>query len=365
MKILSKNTALIPQPRTVDTFPSGLVRVTQTYIGRTALKATHRAILAEGHDMPDGNSSPCLDGLKIFPEAQEKARDDGMTEYIVTAYGRVNSTGKKTLDSILETLPIRWIEMAYVNATDGLTLVSQLRNSSLQIVADFLIRQFVVPLGLQPDMVCPELLKMRRINGTDITSLAWTEFLPTGGDTHISSPVVTFIPALGIIEKISVSNFGNFNEFTLGYKTQVSVADFGNLTTVTPAAGATINNLLGYSNFSTGLALGNVYNIGGDVDILIGTTATVTRTGSSAYISGARLEFSWSQGLAAPSQPATAGASTKWWETEIIDTYTDSFGTHNIYGWVLKAPIVETFRWSVVNEFGRVSEFTESLTYVP
>lgn len=89
--------ALIPQPgRAVNTFPSGLVRVDQTYLGLTSQSATHRAILAVGNDMPDGDTSPCIDGLKIFPEAQERRREDGFTEYIVSAYGRVNTAGKNT-----------------------------------------------------------------------------------------------------------------------------------------------------------------------------------------------------------------------------------------------------------------------------
>ena len=46
--------------------------------------------------MPDGDTSPCIDGLKIFPEAQERRRENGFTEYIVSAYGRSNTTGKKT-----------------------------------------------------------------------------------------------------------------------------------------------------------------------------------------------------------------------------------------------------------------------------
>lgn len=87
--------ALIPQPgRAVNTFPSGLVRVDQTYLGLTSQATTHRATLAVGNDMPDGDSSPCIDGLKIFPEVQERRREDGFTEYIVSAYGRVNTTGK-------------------------------------------------------------------------------------------------------------------------------------------------------------------------------------------------------------------------------------------------------------------------------
>jgi len=92
---ITSPTALIAQPgRAVNTFPSGLVRVDQVYLGLTSQAATHRATLAIGNNMPDGNSSPCIDGLKIFPEVQERRRSDGFTEFIVSAYGRVNTTGK-------------------------------------------------------------------------------------------------------------------------------------------------------------------------------------------------------------------------------------------------------------------------------
>lgn len=86
-------TALIPQPgRAVNIFLSGLVRVDQTYLGLTSQATIHRATLAVGNNMPDGDSSPCIDGLKIFPEVQERRREDGFTEFLVSAYGRASST---------------------------------------------------------------------------------------------------------------------------------------------------------------------------------------------------------------------------------------------------------------------------------
>jgi len=81
--------ALIATPgRTVATFPSGLCRVDQKYICTTATAATHRATLAIGNDMPDGNDAPAIDGLKIYPAPQEIERGDGFTEFMVSAYGR-------------------------------------------------------------------------------------------------------------------------------------------------------------------------------------------------------------------------------------------------------------------------------------
>lgn len=83
--------------RTVSTFPSGLVRVDQTFICPTLDADTHRAALAVGSDMP-GGSTPAIDGLKIFPEPQEKKRTDGFTEFIVSSYGRKNTVGRTTFE---------------------------------------------------------------------------------------------------------------------------------------------------------------------------------------------------------------------------------------------------------------------------
>lgn len=118
---IANPTALIPQPgRAVNTFPSGLVRVDQTYLGLTSQAATHRAILTVGNDMPDGDSSPCIDGLKIYPEVQERRREDGFTEYIVSAYGRVNSTGKSTSIKVLYKQAFTYSKLFHVlNSANG------------------------------------------------------------------------------------------------------------------------------------------------------------------------------------------------------------------------------------------------------
>lgn len=85
--------ALYPQPgRSVSTFATGLVRVDQKYICATVDAATHRAALAIGNPMPDGNSAPCIDGIFISPIPNEVDRGDGFTEFIVSAYGRSSIT---------------------------------------------------------------------------------------------------------------------------------------------------------------------------------------------------------------------------------------------------------------------------------
>jgi len=82
--------ALIPQGnRTVSTFPSGLIRVDQSFIGLTSLQSTHRSTLELGNDFP-GDHNPAIDGLKIYPAPQEKRLPTGFTEYLVSAYGRTS-----------------------------------------------------------------------------------------------------------------------------------------------------------------------------------------------------------------------------------------------------------------------------------
>lgn len=87
--IYEKNTGeLIPQgDRSVSTFPSGLIRVDQTFICSTPNVATHRSDLKVGNDFP-GGSDPAIDGLYIYPEVQEKRRGDGFSELIASGYGR-------------------------------------------------------------------------------------------------------------------------------------------------------------------------------------------------------------------------------------------------------------------------------------
>jgi len=94
MKIYKTTSAsLYPQPgRTVTTFPSGLIRVDQTYICADSDAAESRSTLAVGNPMPDGDSSPSIDGIAIFPAPQENRRGDGFTEFKVSAYGRSTTT---------------------------------------------------------------------------------------------------------------------------------------------------------------------------------------------------------------------------------------------------------------------------------
>lgn len=78
--------------RTVTTFPSGLLKVEQTFIGLTSNESTDRLSLQIGNPFPL-DDSPSIDGVFIFPATQENRGADGFTTYKVTGYGRINEQG--------------------------------------------------------------------------------------------------------------------------------------------------------------------------------------------------------------------------------------------------------------------------------
>ena len=86
--------------RSVQTFPSGLVRVDRTYACRAADAGRFRQQFAVGSPLPFDDGTPSIDQMSIFPEPQEERGDDGFVRFRVSAYGRVNTTG--TVQSFFE-----------------------------------------------------------------------------------------------------------------------------------------------------------------------------------------------------------------------------------------------------------------------
>jgi hypothetical protein len=86
--------------RSVQTFPSGLVRVDRTYACRAADAGRFRQQFAVGNPLPFDDGTPSIDQMSIFPEPQEERGDDGFVRFRVSAYGRVNTTG--TVQSFFE-----------------------------------------------------------------------------------------------------------------------------------------------------------------------------------------------------------------------------------------------------------------------
>lgn len=82
--------------RAVQTFQSGLVRVDRKYMAAQGTEATHRATLAVNESLPNDDGSPAIDGLYIFPDAQESKDGTGFVDFQVSGYGRTTSTGRIT-----------------------------------------------------------------------------------------------------------------------------------------------------------------------------------------------------------------------------------------------------------------------------
>lgn len=78
--------------RSVTTYPSGLIKVEQTFIGLTANESTDRVTLQIGDPFPL-DDSPSIDGVFIFPATQESRDSSGFTTYKVSGYGRINEEG--------------------------------------------------------------------------------------------------------------------------------------------------------------------------------------------------------------------------------------------------------------------------------
>jgi hypothetical protein len=176
--------------RTVSTFPSGLVRVDQTFVCPTSDAATHRAALAVGNDMP-GGSAPAIDGLKIFPEPQEKRRTDGFTEFIVSAYGRINTLGDQLISSR--------VSIFVYNYTVGTTkikqpLVENTKTLSLRYVVKNNEQLYKDPSsGISPSVVY--------------------SYLADGPNT--TNPPTQF--SVWVFDGSQTSLFGNFIEVQLNY----------------------------------------------------------------------------------------------------------------------------------------------------
>ena len=153
---------LIPQGnRTVSTFPSGLVRVDQSFIGRTSLESTHRQQFQIGNPFPNG-SEPSVDGLSIFPAIQEKRLPDGFTEYIVSAYGRTNTTGTSYLVPGL----IFGSAFTYKSNLTGLTGSAFGRFRGYDLITNRVIKEDVYDEEIRKEIPLPDLLTHTPIEGS-------------------------------------------------------------------------------------------------------------------------------------------------------------------------------------------------------
>jgi hypothetical protein len=79
--------------RSVQTYPSGLVRVDRTYACQAADAGKYRQQFAVGSPLPFDDGAPSIDGAYVFPDAKEELQNSGFAQFSVSAYGRTNTKG--------------------------------------------------------------------------------------------------------------------------------------------------------------------------------------------------------------------------------------------------------------------------------
>ena len=180
---------LITAPgRSVQTFPSGLVRVERTYLCRRGDELRYRSELAVGNLLPDDEGAPAIDGLYIFPEPQEMARDDGFYEFRVTAYGRANTTGVEQISEEFTTESV---------SSGGITGQAVLKN-------DLLTKEVVLTEGETISATT------NAISGTPTVVFDYGEI----GDFIVNPNRRLYSVA---IRSYSARNYGRFSEVTVVY----------------------------------------------------------------------------------------------------------------------------------------------------
>lgn len=154
--------ALIPSSeRSVSTYDSGLVRVDQVYTCATDNAATHRASFAVGSSMPDGNDSPAIDGLQLVHTPQEITRQDGFTDFIVSAYGRTSNI-LNNFERTIRTVDFGsfFFSLSVISGEMTTKRGEALAYGDLGLIGDF-----VTPFGFIPKTINDEIRSVQAVEG--------------------------------------------------------------------------------------------------------------------------------------------------------------------------------------------------------
>ena len=193
-------TDLVALPnRTVQTYPSGLVRVERSFVCRKDRVARFRNTIKVNEPMPFDDGAPAIDGLYIFPEPQELVRDDGFVEFRVTAYGRTGFVPPPEItavkDFVVETILTitRDEEGEFVSSSQGAITyraLSEVYTYRLVVVAGQPLDSLVEPPSISPRIFIQQ----------------------NPGQRQISPRIIVYA------ENFSATNFGFWNEWTYSYK---------------------------------------------------------------------------------------------------------------------------------------------------
>lgn len=200
--------------RSVQTFPSGLVRVDRTYACRIDRADAVRRELAVGNPLPLDDGTPAIDGLYIFPKPQEIRRDDGFMEFRASGYGRVNIDGYSRTEFTQGTATIQ------NRAAGGSFFQTTPTTLNEQITKSFIVLSespFLFESGI-PDNV----LKVYFPDGDEIFEKYPNSFeaYPQGGFRSVTTNVKAEF------DGISSTNFGRWSEVTISFKAAGIVSIF-------------------------------------------------------------------------------------------------------------------------------------------
>ena len=206
--------------RSVQTFPSGLVRVERRYLCRRTDAIRFRSDLAVGNALPGDGGAPAFDGLYIFPEAQEQAREDGFTEFQVTAYGRSNvfSLDAITRQSISATYPItRSTYDASENLLGQQSITANSVNEVFTVIGVLPASDSPASLFVAPSISNP--LIIPAASGTPLVS--GLETITTGTTTTLRETSISLTQ-----ESFESKSFGRWSEYTVVWRSRATVLEY-------------------------------------------------------------------------------------------------------------------------------------------
>lgn len=133
--IYKGETGWIKQPdQTVSVFPSGLCLIQQSHLIRK--DNFEIGAFSIGDRLPAEDTSMCVDGAFIFPSPQYSDAGNGFMRCLISAYGRVNTTGTSFSSKRLS---------GYVSTITTIAgAVSTTATSTTQKLFDAITYQFVV-----------------------------------------------------------------------------------------------------------------------------------------------------------------------------------------------------------------------------
>jgi hypothetical protein len=206
--------------RSVQTFPSGLVRVERSFMCRKDDVARYRNTFRVNEPMPFDDGAPAIDGLYIFPDPQEQVRDDGFVEFRVTAYGRTNVFSEVTVEksSALGTYNFFVEKFPVADSTD----LNRLAINDLFIIRGVLPSSASTASILQkPNIANPTVIDIRSQRPLEPTDIIFPGIFEINEVEFKLQRIVS----IGIVfDSYSSTNFGRWAEYVIAWRAQGSDA---------------------------------------------------------------------------------------------------------------------------------------------